>query len=128
MKNRGITLIALVVTIVVLLILAGVSISMLTGEKGIITQAKKSKEQTIIGEEKDAIAIAYNGCKINNKQSQVTSEELETELRNNGENASVETDGNELIITFIDTNNKYTITSYYSFLPHSFTELYEAKM
>lgn len=36
-KNGGITLIALVVTIVVLLILAGVSISMLGGENGIIT-------------------------------------------------------------------------------------------
>ena len=45
-NNEGITLIALVVTIVVLLILAGVSISMLTGENGIITQAQEAKEQT----------------------------------------------------------------------------------
>ena len=45
-NERGITLIALVVTIVVLLILAGVSISMLTGENGIITQAQEAKEQT----------------------------------------------------------------------------------
>ena len=45
-KNRGITLIALVVTIVVLLILAAVSISMLGGENGIITQAVKTKEET----------------------------------------------------------------------------------
>lgn len=42
-KNRGITLIALVVTIVVLLILAGVSISMLAGDNGIITRARKAK-------------------------------------------------------------------------------------
>ena len=42
MKEKGITLIALVVTIVVLLILAGVSISMLTGENGIITRAEES--------------------------------------------------------------------------------------
>ena len=46
-KNEiGITLIALVVTIVVLLILAGVSISMLTGENGIITQAQEAKLAT----------------------------------------------------------------------------------
>ncbi len=45
-KERGITLIALVVTIVVLLILAGVSISMLTGENGIIKQAQNSKDAT----------------------------------------------------------------------------------
>ena len=44
--NRGITLIALVITIVVLLILAGVSIAMLTGDNGIITQAQKAKEKT----------------------------------------------------------------------------------
>lgn len=45
-RDSGITLIALVVTIIVLLILAGISISMLTGESGIITQAKKSKIET----------------------------------------------------------------------------------
>ena len=45
-KNAGITLIALVITIVVLLILAGVSIATLTGDNGILTQATKAKEQT----------------------------------------------------------------------------------
>ncbi len=52
-NNKGITLIALVVTIVVLLILAGVSISMLTGENGIITQAKRAKEETEKATEKE---------------------------------------------------------------------------
>ena len=45
-EEKGITLIALVITIVVLLILAGVSISMLTGNNGILTQAQKSKQAT----------------------------------------------------------------------------------
>ena len=45
-KNSGITLIALVITIIVLLILAGVSIAMLTGENGILTQANNAKEKT----------------------------------------------------------------------------------
>ena len=45
-KEKGITLIALVVTIIVLLILAGVSIAMLTGENGILTQAQNAKEET----------------------------------------------------------------------------------
>ena len=43
---KGITLIALVITIIVLLILAGVSIAMLTGENGILSQAAKAKEET----------------------------------------------------------------------------------
>ena len=45
-KNRGITLIALVVTIIVLLVLAGVSINMLTGQNGILTNATKAKESS----------------------------------------------------------------------------------
>ena len=45
-RSSGITLIALVITIIVLLILAGVSIAMLTGENGILTQAQKAKEET----------------------------------------------------------------------------------
>ena len=45
-KTKGITLIALVITIIVLLILAGVSIAMLTGENGILSQAQKAKNET----------------------------------------------------------------------------------
>ena len=45
-REKGITLIALIVTIIILLILAGVSIAMLTGENGILTQAQKAKNET----------------------------------------------------------------------------------
>ena len=46
MKNqRGITLIALVITIIVLLILAGVSIAMLTGQNGVLTRATEAKDE-----------------------------------------------------------------------------------
>lgn len=44
--NRGITLIALVITIIVLLILAGISIATLTGENGILTKANDAKTET----------------------------------------------------------------------------------
>ena len=47
-KKGGITLIALVVTIIVLLILAGISISMLTGQNGILNRASEAKENTEI--------------------------------------------------------------------------------
>lgn len=52
-KNKGITLIALVITIIVLLILAGISISTLTGENGVLTRAGNAKEQTEIEEAKE---------------------------------------------------------------------------
>ena len=45
-NSNGITLIALVITIIVLLILAGVSIAMLTGDNGILTQAQNAKNRT----------------------------------------------------------------------------------
>ena len=43
-NNKGVTLVALVVTIIVLIILAGISINLLLGDNGIITIAKKAKE------------------------------------------------------------------------------------
>ena len=43
-KDNGVTLVALVVTIIVLIILAGVSINLILGDNGIVTIAKKSKE------------------------------------------------------------------------------------
>ena len=46
MRNKGITLIALVITIIVLLILAGVTIATLTGENGILTRANDAKTET----------------------------------------------------------------------------------
>lgn len=61
MKNqKGITLIALVVTIVVLLILAGTSIAMLTGDNGIITNAQKASYANTEGEVIDKMQMAYN--------------------------------------------------------------------
>ncbi len=60
-NNKGITLIALVITIIVLLILAGVSIAMLTGENGILTQAQKADDHTAMAEAADKINMALNG-------------------------------------------------------------------
>ena len=52
-ERKGITLIALVITIIVLLILAGVSIAMLTGTNGILTQANNAKQATEESTEKE---------------------------------------------------------------------------
>ncbi len=57
-NNKGITLIALVVTIIVLLILAGVSIAMLTGQNGILTNANKAREESSQGSLDEAAKIA----------------------------------------------------------------------
>ena len=57
-KNKGVTLIALVVTIIIILLLAGTSIAMLTGENGILTQAVKAKEKTEVAGVKEKIKLA----------------------------------------------------------------------
>ena len=56
-NRKGITLIALVITIIVLLILAGVSIAMLTGTNGILTQAQKAKLSTELSSYKEQLEL-----------------------------------------------------------------------
>lgn len=58
--NRGITLIALVVTIIVLLILAGISIQMLTGNSGILTQTQNAKDSTRGGDVQEQVNLAVS--------------------------------------------------------------------
>ena len=57
-SNRGITLIALVITIIVLLILAGISISMLSGDNGILNKAVQAKDATRGGEVQETVTLA----------------------------------------------------------------------
>lgn len=58
MRNKkGITLIALVVTIIVLLILAGVSLSLIAGENGILGRATESTNKTKIAMAKEQVAL-----------------------------------------------------------------------
>ena len=84
-KNKGITLIALVVTIIVLLILAGVTLSLALNNNGLISRTKNAKVEQIEASEKEAIAIAYNGV-LTDKLGSITEGEdfrkdLEDELK-----------------------------------------------
>ena len=64
-KNKGITLIALVLTIIVLLVLAGVVISLALGQNGLLFKAKLSKQAQTIAQEKDKIVTAYGASFVN---------------------------------------------------------------
>ena len=68
-QAKGITLIALVITIIVLLILAGVTIATLTGENGILTRANEAKIEQSHGAIRDGISLAYNEYQIEIKTS-----------------------------------------------------------
>lgn len=59
-QNKGITLVALVITIIVLLILAGVSISLVVGDNGVMTRATDASSKTKYAQAKEAMGIAIN--------------------------------------------------------------------
>lgn len=80
-ENKGITLVALVVTIIVLLILAGVSISMLTGQNGILNRSASAKEKTQEEGLKEEISLAVQSA-MTKGLGVLTKENLETELGN----------------------------------------------
>ncbi len=80
--QRGITLIALVITIIVLLILAGVSIAMLTGQNGILTQAQNSKTVTENKSAEEKVKLAVMGVRADD--GTLTVGKLRTELANYG--------------------------------------------
>lgn len=63
-NENAITLIALIITIIILLILAGVSIGMLTGENGILTQANQAKVQNKNKTSEEKIKIAVTGASM----------------------------------------------------------------
>ena len=81
--NKGITLIALVITIIVLLILAGVTIATLTGDNGILTKAQNSKEKNAQKTVEEQINLAVQASRIN-EGLVINKEILEQELTNNG--------------------------------------------
>ena len=79
-KEKGITLIALVVTIIVLLILAGISIGAITGDNGIINQAKNAKDDTQRSQWEEQIDVAIIDAESKNKNP--TMEDVIEELKN----------------------------------------------
>ena len=112
-KESGITLIALVVTIVVLLILAGVSISMLTGENGIITQAIEAQEKTDIADEKERVQLAAVAAAGKDGWGEITEDNLAEELTKNigkrNEDYTLTKEGENFLVTYIDSNRSYLV-------------------
>ena len=84
-NNKGITLIALVITIIVLLILAGISIAMLTGDNGVLAKARQAKADNELGRAKDIVSLdAYEAIMEYYEETYVESDTAEysgTELQ-----------------------------------------------
>lgn len=104
LKNRkGITLIALVITIIVLLILAGVTIATLTEENGILNQAGKAKEKNVQAEIDEKIKLAVMSVKVNSDTlDEVAREQLKEELMQLAPNAKTNDIDSDLEIEIDD--------------------------
>ena len=114
-EKRGITLVALVVTIVVLLILAGVSLNLVLGNEGILTRSKESKTKTEIAEVKEKAQLditeiqTLNGGKITYSELKKTLEKYGTvEYEADGKTIKgiKTTAGYEIPITELYTNKE----------------------
>lgn len=75
-ENKGITLIALIITIIVLLILAAVSIAILIGENGVLTKANTAKEQTEIADTIERARVDILGAQAENKSGNITKKQF----------------------------------------------------
>ena len=109
-QERGITLIALITTIIVLLILAGITIGAITGSNGIIGQAQSAKEETEISQEKEIIDISTVEAMGKNNRGNLEEEEFQNAIDKhaNGK-ASVADIGEEFEVFFEESNRYYTV-------------------
>lgn len=109
-QNKAITLIALVITIIVLLILAGVTIASLTGENGLLERAKSAREETVVGQEKEQVELAYVSAAVKKLGDNVEKDDLQTELNASVGTLKTKVTGTSIFkVHFYDTNHNYSV-------------------
>ena len=111
LREKGITLIALVITIIVLLILAGVALSALTGDSGILNNAEKAKEKTGIANEKEIIGLAASAAKFKTKNSEITIQNMQEALDElvKSEKAIAIDNSDTIVVMFEKSERAYSI-------------------
>lgn len=113
-RAQGITLIALVITIIVLLILAGLTISLTVGNNGIITKAQEAIGETEKAQELEKIQFAIAEAQIGeNGYKKLNQSNLQSAINSQfqGRNVVVSDNGEETFtISFLDTLNEYIIS------------------
>ena len=116
-KSKGITLIALIITIIILVILAGVTISTLTGENGLLVRAKQAKKAHIQSEMLEQLTLALNELQVdkegNASLDDVTQEWINTVISKDynsqiKEDASF--DGKMVVMNKNDVTGKFLIS------------------
>ena len=113
--SKGITLVALVITVIVLLILAGITISAISGENGIIQKAVEARTQTDIANVKEQARLDITELQMDKLGEEITEEELETILLKYGsfEERENEKDILDRILT-TEKGNKIQVSEIYN--------------
>ena len=113
-KETGITLLALVITIIVLLILAGITIGAITGDDGIIQNALSAKEKTEIANEREIVEQATVQAMGKNKRGNLVRDELQEELdKLTGEGKTIVTTDTEefgYFVKFLESGRIYKVS------------------
>ena len=122
--QKGITLVALVITIIVLLILAMVSIKIVL-DGGLITKAKDATDTHTIAAEKEAIQLGYANYKMQSYDKNKTTSDLEILKEAFVNNENVEEDhSNEGIIIFTNKDKNISIKVFESNLEEKDDKIY----
>ena len=110
-NKKGITLIALVVTIVIILILAGITVGMVTSDNGILKETKSAKEQAEIDNEKNIVERAKMLTMMRDKSGKITLAVFEPALKDEaGTNPTEVNDVGDVIeVLFTDTDRYYEV-------------------
>lgn len=113
LKNKsGITLIALIITIIVLLILAGITISLVVGDNGILQKSQTAKLNIEIEQEKEFIGLAYSAVKskklARGDTSAITGVELDAQLQEDNVDARAVGD-KPIVVTFAQSGRRYEV-------------------
>ena len=113
-RNSGITLIALIITIIVLLILAGIVINLALGQNGIMVRGEEAGIEYDIAHEKEILGLALKDIQIQNGGSMIIPDEatLEKAMKDNSgmEGITAKKSSEKLyIVTYPDSKRQYEV-------------------
>ena len=113
-NERGITLIALVISIIILLILAGITILAISGENGIIQRAVEAREKTEVAQEKEVLELAVTSSQMEDVNTlEITEEKLSDAIKQqfgNNKDFSITDNGDgSFLVSMNDTQRMYYI-------------------
>lgn len=106
-ENKGITLISIIITVIILLILAGITISLVIGDNGLIAKSKQSGKKAEISSEKEAIQIS--ATQAIEEENGIANLKKYLDYNVGKDKAETINNGNTLVVKFNDSNRYYEV-------------------